>query len=222
MSEIASVPLERVEDSSCVQSVIASFTAAPAMVVKGTQSLPERDTFEREVRPHVDRVYRYCYGLTGDRDVASDVFQESLVLAWKRFDTWEGRADFGAWLCGIARHQYLETRRTEARRRGLFERVVDAWRALTADAPGDAALQRAIEHEELDALVECLQSLPEEFRSVVLLCDVEELPYDTVAEALGVPIGTVKSRHTRGRRKLREALAARGREIPGETAKVNP
>lgn len=191
------------------------------MVGKGTHPLPARDAFEREARPHIDRVYRYCYGLTGDHDAASDVFQESLVLAWRRFDTWEKRADFGAWLCGIARHQYLETRRTEARRRGLFDRVVDAWRALTDDAP-DAPLQRAIAHEELDALVACLQSLPEEFRSVVLLCDVEELSYETVAEALAVPIGTVKSRHARGRRKLREALAARGRETPGETAKVTP
>lgn len=185
---------------------------------------PDHAEFEARVRPHMSRVYRYCVGLTGDRDLAADVFQDALVAAWRRFDSYEGRADLGAWLCGIARNQFIDTRRTETRRRGLFERVVDAWQQLmSADArEADAPLRLAIEREELDTLLACLQELPEEFRSAVLLCDVESLSYEEASTALAVPVGTVKSRHARGRAKLRAALEARQQSPIARTTKVTP
>ncbi len=175
------------------------------------------------MRPHMSRVYRYCVGLAGDRDAAADVFQETLVSAWRRFDTYEGRADLGAWLCGIARNHFLDARRTEIRRRGIFGRVVDAWQSLMgADERDEDAgpLRLAIEREEVDTLLACLQELPEEFRSAVLLCDVEGLSHEAAAIALGVPVGTVKSRQARGRTKLRAALEARNHVPDGRPTKV--
>ncbi len=187
------------------------------------RSARDHAAFEERVRPHMSRVYRYCVGLSGDRDAAADVFQETLVSAWRHFDSYEGRADLGAWLCGIARNQFLDARRTEVRRRGIFGRVVDAWQSfLGVDDHDELAgpLRVVIEHEEIDTLLACLQELSEEFRSAVLLCDVEGLSYEAAATALGVPVGTVKSRQARGRTKLRAALEARNESPKVHSTKV--
>ncbi len=206
----------------CVDVDAAALPSAASM--RADRPSPDHAEFEARVRPHMSRVYRYCVGLTGDRDLAADVFQDTLVAAWRRFDSYEGRAELGAWLCGIARNQFIDVRRTETRRRGLFDRVVDAWQQLLgADArEADAPLRLAIEHEEVDTLLACLQELPEEFRSAVLLCDVESLSYEEASTALGVPVGTVKSRHARGRAKLRAALEARQQSPIARTTKVTP
>ncbi len=204
----------------CVDVDAAALPTAASM----RPERPDHAEFEARVRPHMSRVYRYCVGLTGDRDLAADVFQDTLVAAWRRFDSYEGRAELGAWLCGIARNQFIDVRRTETRRRGLFDRVIDAWQQLmSADAgEADAPLRLAIEREEVDTLLACLQELPEEFRSAVLLCDVESLSYDEASTALGVPVGTVKSRHARGRAKLRAALEARQQSPITRITKVTP
>jgi len=206
----------------CVGVEAAALPSAASM--RDERQPCDHAEFEARVRPHMSRVYRYCVGLTGDRDLAADVFQDAMVAAWRRFDSYEGRADLGAWLCGIARNQFIDTHRTETRRRGLFDRVVDAWQQLMgADASEvDAPLRLAIEREELDTLLSCLQELPEEFRSAVLLCDVESLSYEEASTALGVPVGTVKSRHARGRAKLRAALEARQQGPIASTTKVTP
>lgn len=197
----------------------------PPAPMRPARSSSDHAEFEALVRPHMSRVYRYCVGLTGDRDLAADVFQDALVSAWRRFDSYEGRADLGAWLCGIARNQFIDARRTEVRRRGIFERVVEAWQQLVGadeDEAGGEPLRLAIEHQEVDTLLACLQELPEEFRSAVLLCDVESLSYEEASAALGVPVGTVKSRHARGRVKLRAALEARQQVPLARSTKVTP
>lgn len=207
----------------CADEVTGASPSPASM--SSERSSHDHAEFEARVRPHMSRVYRYCVGLAGDHDVAADVFQDTLVAAWKRFDSYEGRADLGAWLCGIARNQFLDARRTEIRRRGIFGRVVDAWQWLVGAGEHDdlgEPLRAAIEHQEVDALLACLQELPEEFRSAVLLCDVESLSYEEASTALGVPIGTVKSRHARGRAKLRAALEARQQVPNARTSKVTP
>lgn len=197
----------------------------PAAPMDAARPSTDHAGFEALVRPHMSRVYRYCVGLTGDRDLAADVFQDALVAAWKRFDSYEGRADLGAWLCGIARNQFIDARRTELRRRGILGRVVEAWQRLVGadeDDAGGEPLRLAIEHQELDTILACLQEQPEEFRSAVLLCDVEGLSYEQASAALGVPVGTVKSRHARGRAKLRAALEARQQVPLARSTKVTP
>ncbi|WP_104983013.1 RNA polymerase sigma factor [Sorangium cellulosum] len=173
-----------------------------------------RAQFESAVRPTLPRLYRFCVSLCGDRDRADDLFQNVLLKAYLHASAFEGRSDLGVWLCGIARNEYLEARRTEARRRGLLDRLVEACTevlgvARRAEVPSPEAT--AILNQDTGALLACLQELPEEFRTVVVLCDIEELGYDHVADLLGIPKGTVKSRHARGRARLRvayERLAA--------------
>ncbi len=166
-----------------------------------------RAEFEAAVRPSLPRLYRFCVSLCGDRDMADDLFQNALVKAYLNAASFEGRSELGVWLCGIARHEYLESRRTETRRQGLLARVVDACSEALGLLPGGEASSPeavAILNQDTDLLLSCLKQLPEEFRTVVVLCDIEELGYDRVAELLGIPKGTVKSRHARGRARLRD------------------
>lgn len=174
-----------------------------------------RAQFEAAVRPELPRLYRFCLSLCGNADQADDIFQNAILKAYLNASSFEGRSDLGVWLCGIARNEYLEVRRTEARRRGIFERVVEAAADVLGLSPERAPKTpeaAAILSEDTDLLLACLQEVPEEFRAVVVLCDIEDLGYDKAAEILGIPKGTVKSRHARGRARLREAyerLAAR-------------
>ncbi len=173
-----------------------------------------RAEFESVVRPALPRLFRFCLSLTGRQDQADDLFQNALVKAYVNASSYEGRSDVGVWLCGIAWHEHLELRRTEARRKGLFTQFVDAcssalgFGADRADTTTPESL--LAEGQNHDILLRCLQTLPEEFRAVVVLCDIEEIGYERASEILGIPKGTVKSRHARGRVRLREAYEKLG------------
>ncbi|WP_438013694.1 RNA polymerase sigma factor [Sorangium sp. So ce315] len=167
-----------------------------------------RAQFESAVRPALPRLYRFCISLCGARDQADDLFQNALLKAYLNAASFEGRSDLGVWLCGIARNEYVEAYRTEARRRGLLDRLVEACTEVLgvvprAEVPSPEDV--AILGQDTGVLLACLQEIPEEFRTVVVLCDIEDLGYDSVAEVLGIPKGTVKSRHARGRARLRDA-----------------
>lgn len=182
-----------------------------------------RAEFEAAVRPVLPRLFRFCLALTGRQDQADDLFQNTLVKAYLNAASFEGRSELGVWLCGIAWHEHLEVRRTEARRRGLFEQFVDA--CSTALGFGSDRVDPATpetmlsEGQNHNQLLQCLQTLPEEFRAVVVLCDIEEVGYERAAEILGIPKGTVKSRHARGRIRLREAYEKLGLKRLGSPPK---
>lgn len=179
-----------------------------------------RREFEAAVRPALPRVFRFCVSLTGRQDQADDLLQNTLIKAYLNAASFEGRSEIGVWLCGIAWHEHLETKRTEARRKGLFGQFVDACSTAlgfgsdrTDHATPETLLSDGQNHSNL---LRCLQTLPEDFRAVVILCDIEELGYERAAEILGIPKGTVKSRHARGRIRLREAYEKLGLEAPAQ------
>jgi RNA polymerase sigma-70 factor, ECF subfamily len=186
-----------------------------------TDFASSRARFETAVRPVLPRLYRFCVALSGDMDAADDLFQNTLIKAYLNAASFEGRSDLVVWICGIARHEHLEAQRTDARRRGIFERFVDACASALGLGPeAEERLSpetRVMGKENVGLLLACLQKLPEEFRAVVVLCDIEELGYDRAAEILGIPKGTVKSRHARGRARLREAYEKLDR-IPSVTS----
>lgn len=171
--------------------------------------------FERAVAADVPALYRFCVALCRDRAEADDLLQETLVRAYLHRASFEGRGASFSWLCGIARNQHLEARRQRARRSSLLERVVDGCRAaleplFREESEASDPEQAAVETEEGARLHRALHSLPEDFRLVVLLCDIEERSHEEAARVLGVPVGTVKSRQARGRARLAEWYRARG------------
>jgi len=171
-----------------------------------------REQFTRDVSPLIPSVFRLCLALADNRAAAEDLLQSSLVRAYAHRDSFRGEGSLTAWLCCIARNEHAEQIRQTARRRGLVRAAIDRFGQLFEDwssapeAKPDDSLEIA---EDSESVLAALAELPETYRSAVWMCDVEEMSYQAASEALGIPIGTVKSRHARGRIKLRAILLER-------------
>jgi RNA polymerase sigma-70 factor, ECF subfamily len=157
----------------------------------------------RLVEQEIPRLRRYARALTHATDRADDLVQDTLVRALAKIHLWQPGTDIRAWLFTIMHHQYVNTVRREARERTTVD-IEHVSSTLTATTDPTARRQLI----ELDRALACL---PGEQREVVLLVGLEGMSYESVAEILGVPIGTVRSRLSRGRERLRE-LTGRDRE----------
>lgn len=147
-------------------------------------------------------VYRMAYTLTSDPDEARDLAQDVFVRVYQNLDRYRP-GSFEGWLYRITKNLFLDGIRRRARVR-LVPLPTEGWQEAPDPGPGPA------EHAELgvlaDDVLRALQQLPASFRTAVVLTDVEGLTYAEVADALGWPIGTVRSRVHRGRRALRTVL----------------
>jgi RNA polymerase sigma-70 factor (ECF subfamily) len=186
------------------------------MAAKAPSAADKRKLFEHEAMPHLDFVYAMAARLTRNRDDANDLVQETILRAYRFFDQYEQGTNCRAWLLTILynnfRNGYRRTGREQvAATAEEFER-----RAESESLRGEAVEtnpEALLSDQMLDGEVEqALESLPEEFRSALLLIDLEELSYQEAAEVLSVPVGTVKSRVSRGRALLRTALNRFARE----------
>ncbi|WP_437931901.1 RNA polymerase sigma factor [Sorangium sp. So ce291] len=200
---------------------IGGAAESPAALAADRPNLADRQVFEATVRPYLPQIYRVCLALCRDADEAEDLLQNSLVKAYIHAESFQGRSDPFAWICGIVRNEHLETVRTRLRRFSLLDAVLEGCASVlgtlfTGGSEEPSPEERAIYSEQWDTLLVCMRSLPEDHRMVVLLCDVEEFSYERVSEILEIPIGTVKSRHARGRARLRAAFLESER---GTTAK---
>jgi RNA polymerase sigma-70 factor, ECF subfamily len=163
-------------------------------------------TWEEVARDHGRFLYNVAYRLAGNDSDAQDLVQEALLRVRKGLERYQPGSLEG-WLARIVTNVFLdELRRRQRRPADAFPEDPD-W--VLPPAPAADEVSTGLSDEVQTALA----SLPDEFRSAVVLCDVADLPYDEIAESLGVPVGTVRSRIHRGRRLLRDALVA-----PGETA----
>lgn len=175
-----------------------------------------RSSFQREALPHADAVYRFALRLTGAPDAAEDLVQETFLRAFRSWEQYTPGTRAKSWLFTICRNVYLRQRERSARHDRIVEESVA--REGTG-SPGASVVNplwvdlkdRDPEGEFFGAIVderilEAIQRLPEEYRTAVLLSDVEGLPYADIAKAMDVPIGTVKSRLFRGRRQLQRDL----------------
>jgi len=164
-------------------------------------SRPKRsDDFEAAAIPHLNDIYRTAARVLGNTTGADDVVQDVYLQAWKSFGQFELGTNCRAWLFKIlfnTLHHY--------RRKWLNARMVKESEELLemTTAPGPPIPEKITDEQMLAALAD----VAHDFRSVVLLVDVEEFSYKEAAGILDVPIGTVMSRLSRGRRLLREQLA---------------
>lgn len=199
-------------DPSCQAPSSARVAARAAALLRPAMdaAADKRRTFEAEVKPLLPGLYRYALVLTRSSADAQDLVQNALIAAYLHRDDFNGEGSLSAWLYRIAKNRHIDTQRSAARRRGLLgaalERASDLLDGLWSEgATEPLAEQRLLEGETRTRALACLASLREPFRTTVFLCDVEELGYAEVARVEGVAVGTVKSRHARGRRLLREA-----------------
>ena len=167
------------------------------------------DAFRAEVLTFLDPLYGTALRLTRNRADAEDLVQDTLVKAFRFADRFTPGTNLRAWLYTIL-HNTWRNRRRDAAREQIdvdSERVEEVAASPGAPTAGDTP-ERILMRSTLDAeLQAALESLPEAFRQAVWLRDVEEFSYAEIAEMLGIPIGTVMSRISRGRRLLFDRLS---------------
>lgn len=169
------------------------------------------DGFRREVLPHLDLLYRFAVSLTRDRVEASDLVQETILLALQGWRRYEPDTNCRAWLLRIMRNAHLARGRMPLSRR----QAPEAAAALASDAALGHELYPAPRTPEellhrqvtIEATRAAIDALPASYREVVVLKDLEGLAYKEIAEVVGHPIGTVMSRLARGRNLLKARLA---------------
>jgi RNA polymerase sigma-70 factor (ECF subfamily) len=160
---------------------------------------PPIEEFEAAAMPHLNDIHRTAARLLGHGSGADDVVQDVYLQAWKSFGQFELGTNCRAWLFKILFHTLHHYRRKWLNLRMIKE----SDEILEQTAAGSPPLPERITDEEMLA---ALAEVPRDFRAVVLLIDVEEFSYKEAAGILNVPIGTVMSRLSRGRRMLREKL----------------
>ena len=150
---------------------------------------------------HIPRLRRYARALTGERSAADDLVQDTLERALSRFHLWRQGSDLRAWLFTIMHNIYVNQTRSRIRHP---QEPLD-------DSAADELRAREPDWGELRDIEEALGRLPSEQRAVVLLVGLEQFSYEEAAQVLDIPLGTVMSRLSRGRERLRVILSGDAR-----------
>lgn len=161
--------------------------------------------FEQEAIPHTADLYRIAYWLVRNREEAEDLVQETLSQAMRSFHHYERGTNCRAWMTRIMYN--LNGKRL--RKLGRLKLVEDTEEMIAETVAFEPSIERHLTDEEV---LGALKKIPDTFRQVVLLTDVEEFSYREVAEMLQIPAGTVMSRLHRGRKLLRIELAGFARD----------
>jgi RNA polymerase sigma-70 factor (ECF subfamily) len=165
-----------------------------------TESVPL--TWEEVARVYGRKIYNFAYRLTGNSDDASDLVQEVLLRVRKGLASYQP-GSFEGWLWRITRNAFLDDiRRKNRRPTAPLPDEVDRWERASSPSADIEYGRVSIGDDVQKALLE----LPVEFREAVVLCDIVGLSYEEIAQAVAVPVGTVRSRIHRGRKLLRESL----------------
>jgi len=170
----------------------------------------KRKRFEAEALPHLDAVYAMATRLVHNPDDANDLLQETILRAWRFFDQFEPGTNCRAWLITILFNNFRNGYRRSSREQPAsstadFDRRVEA--NSLAENPRQENPETTVGQRSMDREVEeAFNALPDEFRSALLLIDVQELSYQEASQVLEVPVGTIKSRVSRGRTMMRRAL----------------
>ena len=159
--------------------------------------------FERDTLEHLNALYNFAMYLTHNPSEAEDLVQETYLRAFRFSHRFEPGTHLRAWLFQILRNTFLTFYRLRERETAVAEDGVPDWEVpMFHDAPEDTG--RALEaHTDLER---AMRRLPEEFRTVLLLAEVEGMPLEEVARVMSCPVGTVKSRIFRAKERLRGLL----------------
>lgn len=177
-----------------------------------------QDLFEIQALPYLDQLYGAALRMTRNPADAEDLVQETYAKAFAAFHQFTQGTNLKAWLYWILTNTFINNYR-KAQREPLRSDgdTIEDWQLHSAESHSSTGL-RSAEMEALDSLPDstvkdALAALPDDFRMVVYLADVEGFAYKEIAEIMGTPVGTVMSRLHRGRRQLREALTDYAREL---------
>lgn len=163
--------------------------------------------FEALVLKYQDRIYRLIQRLVSGADAVDDLAQEVFIRAYRSLGDFKGESSLYTWLYKIALNLCRNHYRTRGRR-PAHEELDEADGATGLVAGGGTPEEEVFRREFWEQLRRALEELPAEQREAVVFCDLEGMSYEEMAEVMGVPVGTVRSRIFRGRRALQQRLAA--------------
>ncbi len=180
-----------------------------------------RKEFETEALPHMSALYSFAVRLTRDRDDAADLVQETYLKAFRFFDKFERGTNCKAWLFRILKNSYINRFRKTSKAPDTveYDAIEEFYETIRDSSVETSVLEEQVFDNALDdEVAKAIESLPEEFRTVIILCDIESFTYEEIAEFIDCPIGTVRSRLHRARKLLAGSLAEyarkRGFDLP--------
>ena len=165
--------------------------------------------FEEELFPHIDALKTFAYHLSYNEEDANDLVQETYLKAHRFIDKYDQGTNAKAWLFKILKNAYINEYRKKSKRpqKVDFEDIVSYQNSDSASSSKYLDLRQEIfENMMGDEVTIAINSLPIDFRTVILLCDIEGFTYEEISKIIDVPIGTVRSRLFRARNMLKEKL----------------
>jgi RNA polymerase sigma-70 factor, ECF subfamily len=165
--------------------------------------------FEREALPHTELLYNYALRMTNNPADADDLLQETFLKAYRFWDKYEQGTNIRAWLFRIMKNSFINRYRKETKEPATveYQEVENFYTSIRHESVAPSDLQENLIGNLLDDdVASAVADLPEDFRTVVILCDIEGLSYEEIAEFVDIPLGTVRSRLHRGRKLLRGRL----------------
>jgi RNA polymerase sigma-70 factor (ECF subfamily) len=173
------------------------------------EEVQKQEDFEEEIIPHLDAMYNFALRLTSDPSDAEDLVQDTIVKAYRFFSSYEKGTNAKAWLFRILKNSYINNYRKQSKQPNQvdYDEVSTFYETIRAERTDTSDLEDKMFRDLIDDdISHALDELPEDFRTVVLLCDVEGFTYEEIANMLDVPIGTIRSRLHRGRNLLKAQL----------------
>jgi RNA polymerase sigma-70 factor (ECF subfamily) len=201
--------LDRINDNEVAFAPIGGLAGTEDIVLVAAAKSGSSHAFEVLVERHARRILRVAQRMIGNREDAEDIVQQSFLKAFVHLQKFEGRSSFSTWLTRIAINQSLMKLRTRRSRELHFDSpaATEDTQFCAEVAGDDPTPEQVCWQEELQRLLaSAMSELPVAFREVLHLRAIEERSIQETARMLGLPIGTVKFRGHRGRRKLREVL----------------
>jgi RNA polymerase sigma-70 factor, ECF subfamily len=177
--------------------------------MKATGKTAKQHEFEVEALPHADLLYNYALRMTNNAADADDLVQETFLKAFRFWEKYEKGTNIRPWLFRIMKNSYINRYRRESKEPDTvdYDEVQNFYNTIRDTTVASADTQESVFGQLLDDdVATAIAHLPEDFRTVVILCDIEGLTYEEIAEFLAVPLGTVRSRLHRGRSLLRAEL----------------
>ncbi len=177
----------------------------PILLAVIKQSSQLYTEFERDAIPHMDALYNYALRMTGDSDDADDLIQETYLKAFRFFDKFERGTNCKAWLFRILRNTYINSYRKKKKEPDKvdYDEIENYFENIKAPSADNSHTEKDIFDNLLDdELSGAISALPEDFRTVIILSDIEGFSYEEIADFVDCPVGTVRSRLHRARKMM--------------------
>lgn len=176
-----------------------------------TDEIKERKdkTFEEEFLPHMKALYNFAFHLTFDEENANDLVQETYLKAYRFIDSYQKGTNSKAWLFKILKNEFINNYRKKSKQPNAvdFDSLLNYHESDDPQYVGSLDLRQEIFQNMMgDEVTIAVNKLPVEFKTIIILCDVEGFTYEELSKILDIPIGTVRSRLFRARNMLKEYL----------------